>query len=208
MNERIKCSRCGAEFAAELGAKRIECSFCNMVIHRNSDENQLKVERIFRDAQDGKADAQYKLGVMYEKGDGIDQDNKKAFEWISKAMNQKYADAFFKMGYYHANGIGVSQNLKQAIDWYTKFTELRPTDRVAMNNIGYCYQNLKDYKQAYKWYIKAGTYQSAQNNLGILYRDGLGVKKDLREAFIYFSKAAEQGNEKARESTKKILTEL
>ncbi|MBQ1592214.1 MAG: SEL1-like repeat protein, partial [Treponema sp.] len=35
----------------------------------------------------------YVVGVLYENGQGVAQDNKKAFEWYSKAAEQGYSDA-------------------------------------------------------------------------------------------------------------------
>jgi hypothetical protein len=38
----------------------------------------------------------------------------------------------------------------------------------------------------------------AQNNLGVLYRDGLGVEKNPSDALSWFQKSAEQGYAKAQ----------
>jgi len=43
-------------------------------------------------------------------------------------------------------------------------------------------------------------YADAQNELGRMYRDGLGVKKNLREAKNWYQKSAAQGNESAKNS--------
>jgi len=39
---------------------------------------------------------------------------------------------------------------------------------------------------------------SAQNNLGLMYRDGQGVSKDYAEALAWFRKAAERGHPQAQ----------
>ncbi|MBQ9213603.1 MAG: SEL1-like repeat protein, partial [Bacteroidales bacterium] len=44
----------------------------------------------------------------------------------------------------------------------------------------------------------------AQNNLGVCYEKGQGVKKDYNKAKEWFSKAAEQGNEKAKTNLKRV----
>jgi hypothetical protein len=38
---------------------------------------------------------------------------------------------------------------------------------------------------------------AAKNNLGVLYRDGVGVGKDLNTALAWFQKSARQGYTKA-----------
>jgi hypothetical protein len=57
----------------------------------------------------------------------------------------------------------------------------------------------KDYQRAYKeWKAAADAGQAeAQFDLGILYAQGLGVRRDLTEAAFWYRKAAEQGNAEA-----------
>ncbi len=53
----------------------------------------------------------------------------------------------------------------------------------------------QNYKEAYKW-LKLSAQKNdtvAQYNLGVMYRDGLGVPKDYVEAVKWFRLAAEQG---------------
>lgn len=44
-------------------------------------------------ADQGNAEAQYKLGLMYEQGEAVEQDYQKATEWFTKAAEQGYAGA-------------------------------------------------------------------------------------------------------------------
>ena len=46
-----------------------------------------------KSAEEGHAEAQFNLGVMYQYGRGVKQDYFKAFEWYQKAAEQGYADA-------------------------------------------------------------------------------------------------------------------
>ena len=57
--------------------------------------------------------------------------------------------------------------------------------------------NAQSYSQALLDSANAG-YASAQNKLGYMYINGEGVTKDYAEAFKWFRKAAEQGNERAQ----------
>jgi TPR repeat protein len=58
----------------------------------------------------------------------------------------------------------------------------------------------KNLAQAANWYRKAADAgdKVAQHNLGVLYRDGLGVEKNEAEALAWFQKSAEQGYAKAQ----------
>ena len=44
-------------------------------------------------AEQGDAEAQYNLAIMYDKGDGTEQDKQKAVYWYTKAAEQGYASA-------------------------------------------------------------------------------------------------------------------
>ncbi|NDF51679.1 MAG: sel1 repeat family protein, partial [Betaproteobacteria bacterium] len=60
-------------------------------------------------AQKGEAQAQYNLGVMYEKGQGVAQDYKEAVLWYQMAAQQGNANAQHNLGVMYRNGQGVAQ---------------------------------------------------------------------------------------------------
>ncbi|MEW6521609.1 MAG: tetratricopeptide repeat protein [Thermodesulfobacteriota bacterium] len=65
-------------------------------------------------AEQGQADGQYYLGLMYALGKGLPRDYQKAAMWFRKAAEQGYADAQFDLGRLYAVGDGVEQDLVQA----------------------------------------------------------------------------------------------
>jgi TPR repeat protein len=69
-------------------------------------------------AKQGVADAQYILGVMYDKGDGVPQDYKTAVKWYTLAAKQGHADAQFQIGWMYNKGQGVPQDYKTAVKWF------------------------------------------------------------------------------------------
>ena len=71
-------------------------------------------------AQQGDAEAQFNLGVMYEKGQGVAQDYQQALVWYQKAANQEYAAAQFNLGVMYSKGQGVAQSYQRALAWYQK----------------------------------------------------------------------------------------
>jgi TPR repeat protein len=77
---------------------------------------------LFR-AEHGDAGAQFNLGVMYEKGRGVSQDDAQAVAWYSKAAEQGIALAQFNLGTMYEQGRGVSQDDAQAVVWYRKAAE-------------------------------------------------------------------------------------
>ena len=72
--------------------------------------------------EQGHAEAQYILGVMYAEGrQGVPQDYAEAVKWWRKAALQGYALAQFLLGLMYAEGLGVSQDYVLAHKWINLF---------------------------------------------------------------------------------------
>ena len=69
-------------------------------------------------AEQGDADAQFNLGVMYDEGDGVPQDYKEAFKWYRLAAEQGDAFAQTYLGVMYAKGEGVPQDYALAHKWW------------------------------------------------------------------------------------------
>ena len=69
-------------------------------------------------AEQGDADAQVLLGVMYDKGQGVPQDYKESIKWYRLSAEQGDAIAQFNLGCMYSNGLGVPQDYKEAVKWY------------------------------------------------------------------------------------------
>jgi TPR repeat protein len=74
-------------------------------------------------AQEGDAEAQYKLGKMYYDGEGVTKNYQKAVEWLRKAAGQGLDKAQNSLGYMYANGYGVTKDYQKAVEWYRKAAE-------------------------------------------------------------------------------------
>jgi uncharacterized protein len=68
-------------------------------------------------AEQGYAEAQNNLGVMYANGKGSAQDDKQAAYWFRKAAEQGEAIAQFNLGGMYFNGTGVPKDYAQAYLW-------------------------------------------------------------------------------------------
>ena len=69
-------------------------------------------------ADQGDDNAQYNLGVMYERGQGVPQDYAQAVSWYRKAADQGHALAQSILGRMYENGRGVPQDYIQAHMWW------------------------------------------------------------------------------------------
>jgi len=71
-------------------------------------------------AEQGNAQAQYRVGLMYFKGLGVARDYALAMAWYRKASAQGNADANFSLGLMYSTGSGVTQDEFQAEIWFRK----------------------------------------------------------------------------------------
>ena len=71
-------------------------------------------------AERGDARAQYNLGFMYKKGQGVPQDFAEAVRWYRKAAGQGIAEAQNWLAFMYDNGQGVPRDYAEAARWYRK----------------------------------------------------------------------------------------
>lgn len=60
------------------------------------------------------------LGLMYLHGEGVAQDDKRAFSYFQKASDKGDITSQYWLGYCYENGVGVTKDMAQAITWYQK----------------------------------------------------------------------------------------
>jgi TPR repeat protein len=133
-------------------------------------------------AQQGHALARWKLGRMYADGDGVPQDDLKAFEHFSRiadenadespdAPNARFvASAFVALGSYYLDGIPQ--------------TYVKPNAERAREMFQYAASYFGD--------------PDAQYSLARLQMDGVGGAKDARQAMRWLNLAAEKGHVQAQ----------
>ncbi len=63
--------------------------------------------------------AQYYLGMMYMKGQGVEQDYKLASEWFRKASEKSIPQAQYKLGDLYYKGRGVPKDYEFAYVWFS-----------------------------------------------------------------------------------------
>lgn len=146
--------------------------------------------------------AQAQIGLMYEKGKGVQKNYQETVRWYRKAAEQGYATAQSSLGYMYYNGNGVKQDYQEAVRWYRKAAE--QGDATAQSNLGNCYYNglgvQKDEQEAVKWYRKSAEQDnnSGMYNYGLALYYGLGVSKNKQEAYKWIKKSADNGDDWAK----------
>lgn len=149
-------------------------------------------------AEQSNASAQVSLGLMYEAGEGVAEDDAEAVRWYRVAADQGDATAQNNLGWMFQNGKGVAEDDAEAVKMYRAAAV--QGNAAAQNNLGVMYAKgngvAEDNAEAVEWYRKSANQGDAhgQVNLGRTYYQGNGVAKDYQEAARWYRKAADQGN--------------
>jgi TPR repeat protein len=126
-------------------------------------------------AEQGDAKAQYNLGLMYDIGKGVPQDDAEAVKWYSKAAEQGNAWAQDNLGVMYAKGNGVPQDDVEAVKWYRKAAEQGHAR--AQYNLGIMYAKGEGVPQddvlAHLWFNLAA---AQYNAIAKIFRDAIAKR--------------------------------
>lgn len=86
----------------------------------DTDTTAAKMAAIRQAAEQGKADAQYLLGLLKEDGDSCDIDPTEAVRWYGEAAEQDHAGAQYRLAQLNEHGVGCEINLTEAFKWYRR----------------------------------------------------------------------------------------
>ena len=133
-----------------------------------SDINKKSDTQIFNElveqAQQGDADAQFKVGYYYYLGKVVKRDVSEAEKWFRKAAEQNQAKAQRCLGELYYRGLYNEQNFSEAVKWFTQAAEQGDAD--AQDYLGVCYSNGEGIEQnqaeGLKWIKKSAEQDCAQ----------------------------------------------
>ncbi|KAF8942545.1 hypothetical protein BGZ47_006363 [Haplosporangium gracile] len=169
-----------------------------------AEQELMAAEQELMAAERGDAEAQFRVGSMYRRGQGLPQSNAKSRKWYLRAAEQGHMNAQFKLGMILENGgPNVAMDLATAVDWYRKAANHGHPE--AQIRLGVLYGKdtgvpLGD-KMAPMWYTRAAEQgvELAQLPVGIQYHQGgVGVPPDCVQAQYWVSKSSEKGNADAQ----------
>ena len=153
--------------------------------------------------------AQYQMGVSYLEN-GRTED---AVRLIRLASDNRQPAAQYRLAKLYETGEGVAQNPGMA----RQLTEraARNGNRIAMHDLALYHAEGRggvkmDLDTAAKWFEKAAErgVVDSQFNLGVMYETGKGVPKNLTDAFVWYSVAAAQGDQFAKERVGVLETQM
>jgi TPR repeat protein len=93
-------------------------------------------------AKQGDASAQYYLGVMYQNGSGVPQNDAEAAKWYQLAAEQDNAPAQANLAKLYDDGLGVPKNKAKAMKLYCRAA--KNGDPIAQDYLGSIPQSLEE----------------------------------------------------------------
>ena len=103
------------------------------------------------------ATLKFSLGVMYDKGKGVERDQAEALHWMQKAADQRNVAGQYNLGMMYLKGEGTSQDYSRAMLWLG--TAAQQGDADAQDALGDMFLFgegvAEDDAEAIKWYRKA-----------------------------------------------------
>jgi TPR repeat protein len=162
-------------------------------------------------ADQGNANAQFNLAILYERGLGVRRDLEEAFTLCRLAAAQGLPQAEVELGRMYARGWGTAQRFGEALQWFEKAAE--QGDPEGQRNMGWLYDQgygvARDYTIAAKWYRLAVDHGNAEGQYALanLYLEGNGVRKDPVQAYCLLTRAA-ANHKKAAERISQLNQKL
>lgn len=233
-------------FAALLTASLMQWAMAGAALAGSFDDATAAADKgdyatamkLFRPLADrGDSGAQYAIGRMYAKGQGVPKDPAEAMKWFDKANDQSkalqaynrsdfatarkifaplaekgQALAQYILGLMYANGQGVPESYTEGLKWLQKAAE--QGEAKAQFSVGVIYfKGLgmpANQAEAFKWYRRAADQgnATAQYNLGAMYARGQTVSQDVVRAHMLYALAANNGIKAADEAKDKLAKSM
>lgn len=163
-------------------------------------------------AEQGDANAQFSLGVMYSQGLGVAENLSEAVRWFRLAAVGGKSEAQFTLGVFYSQGIVGKPDPDEAIRWYTMAA--RQGDADAQFALGLLHSGVAgidlDLSAAAAWFTQAANngHATSQASLGLMYSMGRGVPQHDVCAYAWLSLAAAAGLESAASKRDKLRSRM
>ena len=147
-------------------------------------------------AKAGNPEAIYALGRCYIYGKGVEEDEKKGFQLISKSAEQGLPEGLFLLGKCYYYGWGTEEDEEKAVECYEKAAEKDYPEAIC--KLGECYLYgfgvEEDEKKGFQLVSKSAKQGLPEGLflLGECYYYGWGTEKDEEKAVECYEKAAEE----------------
>ncbi len=158
------------------------------------EQQEKDIEAYLPQAEAGNPVEQYRVGLMYYYGNGVEQNYKTAVKWFDEASKQGYLYAQTSLAVCCRRGEGILVNYMEAVKLFTQ--SARRGDIVAIYNLGICYYQgqgvSQDYQKAADLFREAAEQGniSERHSFGGIAADIAQEPTDREEALRLYREAA------------------
>lgn len=167
-----------------------------------------EVRDLRRSAEDGDTQAQFNLGILYEKGRGVTKDPAQAIAWLRRAAEQGFDEAEYALGCCYNGEDGFPRSPGEAARWWAKAAAHGCAEAQYCLGLSYFVGEgvAINAAEAARWWKEAADQNqpNAQYFLGLSYCLGLGVPKAPEQAVYWLRKAGANGIADAGPLLKKL----
>ncbi len=162
-------------------------------------------------ASKGDPSAEFEVAARFAEGRGVSQDFKQANVWYQRSAQRGFAPAQYRLGTLFERGIGIKADVARAKIWYGRAAEqghVKAMHNLAVLNSGR--DQSADYPTAVTWFTAASErgLADSQFNLGVLHESGLGLPRDLKQAYYWLALAARNGDKEASRRRDQVRMKL
>lgn len=155
--------------------------------------------------------AQFLMGMLYDSGNGVPQDQAIAASWYRKAAEQDHLMARVFLGMLYYSGSGVEKDYKKAAHWLKGPANAGNDEAQFYMGLMYAEGNGvgKDESKAIEWLVKAATQKNtrAMGMLASLLFSRNQDEQDLIDAYAWSHLAAEYDPIQAKTSARFLIEE-
>lgn len=194
-----KLTRDEIEKLAAKGDPEACATLASRMLRDEKNPDYKKMYDLYKKAADkGSARGLNGLGLMYDYGYNVKEDKDLAFKYYKQSADKGFPGAYQNLGVCYEFGNGVPKDIEKALYYY----ELAGKRGIKMvyGNLALCYYfNVENPDpEKFKEYVAKGLGNEdelAYIAAGMAYNDGLLVPQDFNQAFSYFQKAHELGDD-------------
>lgn len=148
------------------------------------------IKQYLKQAEAGHRKAQYRLGMMYLRGEGVERNHELGMRWLHTAAKRGDSEAQYQLGIIYRDGSGVNKNEDEAMKWLQKSADWGDKAAIRDLNALIAKQNAKELKS-----LLAAAKQDSLSAMTLLakkYEEGIGVVKDSEHAAYWYRQAAQR----------------
>ena len=170
-------------------------------------DEKLAAEWLEAAAASGHPKAMLDLATLYRQGVGVAYNPNRAMLLLHKAAQAGSKDGMYALGFAYTVGEGVDKDVSQGIVWLKEAAKRRHQRAAVM--LANIYDGLHgseyiDKQQALHWLLTAAEDPLVKahifTRIGMAYKTGEGVARDLHTAFGYFEQGAKAGDKYAAQA--------